>query len=56
MWKPHERIAKGQSKIQTGEERFIPGFHFMEDALKSFEYVYYTDIEYFLHETFIKGL
>ena len=56
MWKPHKKVAKGQSEIQTGEERFIPGFHFMEDAAKAFESGYYSDVEELLHNVFIKGL
>lgn len=48
MWKPH--------KNQKGEEKFIPGFHFMEDAAKAFESSYYSDIEEWLYEVFIKGL
>lgn len=48
MWKPH--------KNQKGEEKFIPGFHFMEDAAKAFENSYYSDVEEWLYEVFIKGL
>lgn len=48
MWKPH--------KNQKGEEKFIPGFHFIEDAAKAFESSYYLDIEDWLYEVFIKGL
>lgn len=48
MWTPH--------KGANGEEHFIPGFHFMEDAAKAFESGYYDDVEDFLHEVLIKGL
>lgn len=37
MWTPH----KGQS----GSEKFIPGFHFMEDAENEFESTYFDDCE-----------
>lgn len=48
MWTPN----KGQS----GEERFIPGFHFMEESARLFEEGYYTDVEQFLKDLLIKGL
>jgi len=48
MWTPH--------KGAKGEEHFIPGFHFMEDAAKVFQSSYYEDIEEFLENVFIKGL
>ncbi|WP_271812946.1 HK97 gp10 family phage protein [Clostridium beijerinckii] len=56
MWKPHKNVSKGQSHKQTGEEKFIPGFHFMEEAAKAFESGFYSDVEEWLHEVFIKGL
>ncbi|EHI98041.1 hypothetical protein CDLVIII_1342 [Clostridium sp. DL-VIII] len=56
MWTPHKKVARGQSHKQTGEEKFIPGFHFMEEAAKAFESGYYSDVEEFLQEVFIKGL
>lgn len=56
MWTPHKKIAKGQTKVQTGEEKFIPGFHFMEDAAQAFASGYYSDVEEFLQDVFIKGL
>ena len=56
MWSPHKKVAKGQKIKQTGEEKFIPGFHFMEEAAKGFESGYYKDVEEFLKEVFIKGL
>jgi hypothetical protein len=37
MWTPHEG--------QGGNEKFIPGFHFMEDAEKEFEPQYFDDCE-----------
>lgn len=48
MWTPH----KGQS----GEERFIPGFHFMEEAANSFANGFYSDVDEFLKDLLIKGL
>jgi len=48
MWKPH--------KGENGTERFIPGFHFMEQGAKSFQSGYYDDTEDFLHQIFLKGL
>jgi hypothetical protein len=56
MWTPHKKVAKGQEVKQSGEEHFIPGFHFMEDAARAFESGYFTDVEQFLQEVFIKGL
>lgn len=56
MWKPHKKVAKGQKVKQTGEERFIPGFHFMEDAAKAFEGTYYEDINDFIDQVLKKGL
>ena len=56
MWTPHKKVAKGQKIKQSGEEKFIPGFHFMEDAAKAFESGFYKDVEDFLKEVFIKGL
>lgn len=56
MWKPHKKVAKGQKIKQTGEERFVPGFHFIEDAAKAFESSYYTDVHEWLQEVFIKRL
>jgi len=48
MWKPH--------KGAKGNEKFIPGFHFMEQAAKLFESGYYTDVEDWLQQVFLKGL
>lgn len=48
IWTPH----KGQS----GNEKFIPGFHFMEDAARAFQSSYYNDIEDFIDEVLDKGL
>lgn len=48
MWTPH--------KGQKGDERFIPGFHFMEEAARGFESGYYSDIDEFLKNILIKGL
>lgn len=56
MWTPHKKVAKGQHKKQTGEEKFIPGFHFMEEAAKAFESGYNKDVQEFVKEVFIKGL
>lgn len=56
MWTPHKKIAQGQKNIQKGEEKFIPGFHFMDEAAKAFENGYYSDVEEFLKDVFIKGL
>ena len=56
MWTPHKKVAKGQKTKQTGEEKFIPGFHFMEEAAKAFESGFYKDVEDFLQDVFIKGL
>jgi hypothetical protein len=35
---------------------FVPGYHFMEEAAKLFESSYYSDVEQFLEDIFIKGL
>lgn len=48
MWTPNKK--------QTGEEKFIPGFHFMEEAANGFEKEYYGDIEDFLKNTIIERL
>jgi hypothetical protein len=56
MWTPHKTVAKGQTVKQTGSEKFIPGFHFMEEAAKAFESGYYTDVEDWLYQILIKGL
>ncbi len=48
MWTPN----RGQS----GEERFIPGFHFMEESASLFAAGYYSDVEEFLKDLLIKGL
>lgn len=48
IWKPH----KGQS----GQEKFIPGFNFMDDARKSFEGEYFGDTEKFIDNMLEKGL
>ncbi len=48
MWKPH--------KGDEGTEKFIPGFHFMDQASKSFENSYYDDVEEFFYQVFRKGL
>jgi len=48
IWKPH--------KGQKGEEKFIPGFNFMEDARKAFEGQYYNDVEDFIDDVLEKGL
>ena len=48
MWKPH--------KGENGTEKFIPGFHFMEEAAKVFENSYFSDVEEWLYQVFIKGL
>jgi len=48
MWTPH--------KGAKGTEKFIPGFHFMEEAAKVFENSYFSDVEEWLYQVFIKGL
>lgn len=48
IWKPH--------KGQTGEEKFIPGFNFMEDARISFESEYFGDVNKFIDDVLEKGL
>ncbi|KEZ85552.1 hypothetical protein IO99_13735 [Clostridium sulfidigenes] len=48
IWKPH--------KGQKGEEKFIPGFNFMEGARKTFESQYYNDVEDFIDDVLEKGL
>lgn len=48
MWTLH--------KGANGAEKFIPGFHFMDQAAKSFESGYYDDVEDFLYQVFMKGL
>jgi len=56
MWKPHKKVAKGQKNKQTGAEKFIPGFHFMDDAAAAFEGTYYDDINDFIDQVLAKGL
>lgn len=48
IWKPH--------KGQTGKEKFIPGFNFMEDARRSFESEYFKDVDEFIDDVLEKGL
>jgi hypothetical protein len=48
IWKPH----KGQS----GQEKFIPGFNFMDDARKAFGEEYFGDTEKFIDDMLEKGL
>lgn len=48
MWTPNGN--------QTGEESFVPGFHFMEESAKLFAEGYYKDVEEFLKDLLIKGL
>lgn len=43
-------------KAKNGAEKFIPGFHFMEDAEKAFESGYYQNCEQFISEMIDKGL
>lgn len=56
VWKPHKRVAKGQKKIQTGDEKFIPGFNFMDEARRAFESGYYEDAQEFIDDMLDKGL
>jgi hypothetical protein len=55
---PHAHLLdKGWiHKASNGNEKFIPGFNFMEDAKQSFESGYYEDVEEFLEEIIEKGL
>ena len=55
---PHAHlIDKGwMHKASNGNEKFVPGFNFMEDAAKGFESQYYNDIEEFFDEVLEKGL
>lgn len=43
-------------KASNGNEKFIPGFNFMEEARQAFESGYYSDVEEFLEEIIEKGL
>lgn len=48
IWTPHNG--------QTGTEKFIPGFNFMDAARRSFESKYYKDTLDFLDDVLEKGL
>jgi hypothetical protein len=48
MWTPNKK--------QSGTEKFIPGFNFIEDAKKKFESGYYQDVQDFIDEVLGKGL
>ncbi|MGO5072342.1 HK97 gp10 family phage protein [Clostridium sporogenes] len=39
-------------KARNGDEKFIPGFHFIEDSAQDFNGEYYEDIDDFLDELF----
>lgn len=43
-------------KASNGNEKFIPGFNFMEEAKRDFEGGYYDDAEEFLEEIIENGL
>lgn len=43
-------------KSPNGSEKFIPGFHFLEEAARAFESGYYKDCEDFVSDVINKGL
>lgn len=55
---PHAHLINNGwiHKARDGSEKFIPGFHFIEDAAKSFEGSYYQDCEKFVDDMLDKGL
>ena len=55
---PHAHLLdKGWiHKAPNGNEKFIPGFHFMEDAEKAFRGEYFSDTEAFIDDLLDKGL
>ncbi|MBY6898006.1 HK97 gp10 family phage protein [Clostridium botulinum] len=51
---PHAHLLNDgwMHKAKNGNEKFIPGFHFIEDSAKAFNSEYYEDIDEFLDELF----
>ncbi|NCI22159.1 HK97 gp10 family phage protein [Clostridium botulinum] len=51
---PHAHLLNDgwMHKAKDGSEKFIPGFHFIEDSAKAFNGEYYEDIDKFLDEIF----
>ncbi|WP_061294041.1 hypothetical protein [Clostridium botulinum] len=51
---PHAHLLNDgwMHKARNGDEKFIPGFHFIEDSAQAFNSEYYTDIDGFLEELF----
>ncbi|APH15045.1 bacteriophage HK97-gp10, tail-component family protein [Clostridium sporogenes] len=51
---PHAHLLNDgwMHKARNGDEKFIPGFHFIEESAQSFNSEYYTDIDEFLDEVF----
>ncbi|NEZ84451.1 HK97 gp10 family phage protein [Clostridium botulinum] len=51
---PHAHLLNDgwMHKAKDGSEKFIPGFHFIEDSTKAFNSEYYKDIDEFLNELF----
>lgn len=55
---PHAHLINDgwMHKASNGNENFIPGFHFLEEAAKAFESGYYKDCEEFVTDVINKGL
>ncbi|MCY6957957.1 HK97 gp10 family phage protein [Clostridium brassicae] len=51
---PHAHLLNDgwMHKAKNGNEKFIPGFHFIEQSAESFENDYYNSIDKFLDELF----
>ncbi|GAA0081374.1 HK97 gp10 family phage protein [Clostridium sp. CTA-6] len=51
---PHAHLLNNgwMHKAKNGNEKFIPGFHFIEESAQSFNNEYYTDVDEFLDTLF----
>nr|DAJ91755.1 MAG TPA: putative tail-component [Caudoviricetes sp.] len=51
---PHAHLLNNgwMHKARNGDEKFIPGFHFIEDSAQAFNGEYYTDIDDFIDSLF----